>query len=145
MCSFSTFIRLAYKWALLSSVWQFGLPSRRILPEFGGASRHALTVGFVALMVFCIGQRVLPAFSGMRVLFSTKLMFLASALLSIGCFLRVGSEILAYQGLLSCAWSRLPVSAITELIAVTIFAINLTTTCLTKRIVQSYSIATQRR
>ena len=33
-----------------------------------GASRHALTVGLVAMMVFCIGQRVLPAFSKMRLL-----------------------------------------------------------------------------
>jgi len=76
-------------------------------------------------MVFAIGQRVLPAFSGMRLLFSTKIMFLATAFLAIGCLLRVSSEILAYQGLVRWAWSWLPVSAITEMTAVTLFAVNL--------------------
>jgi uncharacterized protein involved in response to NO len=90
-----------------------------------GASRHALTVGFLAMMVFSVGQRILPAFSGMRLLFSAKLMFLALLLLTGGCLLRVSSEILAYQGFASWAWAWLPVSAVTEMTAVTIFAINL--------------------
>jgi uncharacterized protein involved in response to NO len=89
-----------------------------------GASRHALTVGFLSTMVFAIGQRVLPAFSGMRLLFSTRLMF-AALLLTVGCVLRVSSEVLAYQGFVSSAWSGLPVSASTEMTAVTIFAGNL--------------------
>jgi len=84
-----------------------------------------LTVGFVATMVFSIGQRVLPAFSGMRLIFSTKLMFLSLLLLAIGCTLRVSSEIIAYQGFGAWAWSWLPVSAITEMTAVTVFAVNM--------------------
>ena len=79
-------------------------------------------------MVFAIGQRVLPAFSGMRLLFSTRLMFVSMALLAVGCLLRVSSEVLAYQGILPSAWSWLPVSAITEMTAVTVFAINLLST-----------------
>ena len=94
-------------------------------PGIWGASRHALTVGFLATMVFCVGQRILPAFSGMRLLLSTKLMFVSLLLLSAGCTLRVSSEILAYQGFANWAWSWLPVSAVTEMAAVTIFAINL--------------------
>jgi uncharacterized protein involved in response to NO len=123
--SFPVFIRLAYGWAVIAAVlgiWA-ALTSR---PQgVWGASRHALTVGFLATMVFAIGQRVLPAFSGMRILFSTKLMFFALTLLGVGCFLRVSSEILAYQGFSNAAWSWLPVSAIVEMIAVTIFASNL--------------------
>jgi hypothetical protein len=64
----------------------------------------------------------------MRLLFSTKLMFIAIFLLTVGCLLRVSSEILAYQGLARSAWTWLPVSAITEMTAVTFFAINLLTT-----------------
>jgi hypothetical protein len=90
-----------------------------------GASRHALTVGFLAMMVFAIGERVLPAFSGMRLLFSPKLMFLAMSLLATGCLLRVSSEILAYQDLVRSAWSWLPVSAIIEMVAVTLLTVNL--------------------
>ena len=79
-------------------------------------------------MVFCVGQRVLPAFSGMRLLFSTKLMFISLFLLNVGCALRVSSEILAYQGYAAWAWAWLPVSAITEMGAVSGFAINLIST-----------------
>jgi hypothetical protein len=123
--SFPIFIRLAYFWAIVAAVlgiWASAIPESH---GIWGASRHALTVGFLATMVFSIGQRILPAFSGMRLLFSTKLMFISLLLLAIGCLLRVGSEILAYQGFASWAWSWLPVSAITEMTAVSIFAINL--------------------
>jgi len=95
-----------------------------------GASRHALTVGFIAMMVFCVGQRALPAFSGMRLLFSPRLMFIGLFLLSLGCALRVSGEVLAYQEILSAAWVWLPYSAILELSAVTLFAANLIITFL---------------
>jgi uncharacterized protein involved in response to NO len=131
--SFPMFVRLAYGWAIVSVGLAIWASLTAVSAGIWGASRHALTVGFIALMVFCVGQRVLPAFSGMRALFSTKLMFAALGLLFVGCFLRVGSEILAYQGFAGFAWSWLPVSAITELIAVAIFALNLAITFLTKR------------
>ena len=126
--SFPVFVRLAYVWALVAAslgIWAASVQNPR---GIWGASRHALTFGFLAMMVFAIGQRVLPAFSGMRVLFSTKLMFVAALLLAVGCLLRVSSEILAYQGLTLSAWSWLSVSAITEMTAVTLFAANLIVT-----------------
>ena len=126
--SFPVFIRLAYVWAAIAAglaIWAaLGTNSHGI----SGASRHALTVGFLAMMVFTIGQRVLPAFSGMRLLFSTRLMFGAMLLLTIGCLLRVSAEILAYQQFLRSAWSWLPVSAVCEMTAVTLFATNLLAT-----------------
>lgn len=42
-----------------------------------------------------------------------------------GCLLRVCAEIAAYEGYVSHAWQVLPVSAVIELAAVTIFALNL--------------------
>ena len=123
--SFPIFVRLAYGWALIAA--SLGIWAASVANSHGiwGASRHALTVGFLAMMVFVVGQRVLPAFSGMRLLFSTKLMFLAMLTLTVGCLLRVCSEILAYQGFAHWAWSWLPVSALTEMTAVTLFAVNL--------------------
>jgi len=123
--SFPVFVRLAYAWALIAS--SLGIWAASVANSHGiwGASRHALTVGFLAMMVFAVAQRVLPAFSGMRMLFSTKLMFLAMLALTVGCLLRVSSEILAYQGFARWAWSWLPVSALTEMTAVTLFAVNL--------------------
>jgi uncharacterized protein involved in response to NO len=123
--SFPVFVRLAYVWALIAASLAVWAASVGHSHGIWGASRHALTVGFLATMVFAIGQRILPAFSGMRLLFSTKLMFVALLLLSAGCLLRVTSEILAYQGFLGSAWSWLPASALTEMTAVTIFAVNL--------------------
>jgi hypothetical protein len=123
--SFPVFIRLAYLWAIVAAVlgiWASVVPDSH---GIWGASRHALTVGFLATMVFSVGQRILPAFSGMRFLFSTKLMFLSLLLLGTGCLLRVSSEVLAYQGFANWAWAWLPVSAITEMTSVTILAFNL--------------------
>ena len=122
--SFPLFVRAAYGWAVIAAllgVWA----SIDDSPGIWGASRHALTVGFLSTMVFAIGQRVLPAFGGMKLLFSTKLMFIALLLLAAGCTLRVTSEVLAYQGFLASAWSWLPVSAIIEMTAVTVFAVNM--------------------
>jgi len=75
--------------------------------------------------VFAIGQRVLPAFSGMRLLYSKNLMFAGLAVLNLGCLLRVASEVPAYEANLPAAWKILPISAVTELTAVTLFAFNL--------------------
>ena len=57
-------------------------------------------------------------------------MFGALLLLNLGCVLRVCSEILAYEGFAAHAWSVLPVSAVIELAAVTLFAVNLAVTFL---------------
>jgi uncharacterized protein involved in response to NO len=126
--SFPFFVKLAYAWAVIAASLGIWAALAENWQGIGGASRHALTVGFLAMMVFTIAQRVLPAFSGMRLLFSTKLMFVALVLLTAGCVLRVSSEILAYQGLAASAWVWLPVSAVIEMTAVTVFAVNLLVT-----------------
>jgi uncharacterized protein involved in response to NO len=140
--SYPYFIRSAYIWAIVAAalgVWaSFGDPSGGL----GGASRHALTVGFVAMMIFGVGQRVLPAFGGMRILFSKRLMFCSMMLLTIGCALRVSSEALAYPGYWAAAWKILPVSAVIELTAVTIFALNLLLTFTAMGIPSSQRTAT---
>ena len=52
-------------------------------------------------------------------------MLVMLVLLMTGCTLRVASEILAYQNYAAWAWNVLPVSALIELTAVTLFAVNL--------------------
>ena len=140
--SFPVFVRLVYVWLVIAAglgIWAATLSDA---PGAWGASRHALTVGFLAMMVFSIGQRILPAFSGMRLLFSPRLMFAALALLGLGCTLRVSCEALAYQGLAVWAWSLLPVSAVIELSAVVAFAANLVATFVRKpRVVAASGVA----
>ncbi|MGC2109491.1 MAG: hypothetical protein WA655_08235 [Candidatus Korobacteraceae bacterium] len=128
--SFPFFVRSAYVWLLIAAVLGIWAASTTNPAGIWGASRHALTVGFVAMMVFCIGQRVLPAFSGMRLLFSPRLMFFGLLLLFLGCTMRVGAEVLAYQEIVPAAWGWLPYSAILELAAVTALAVNLIATFL---------------
>jgi hypothetical protein len=123
--SFPAFVRGAYVWLLVAAALGVCASQADAHGGIWGASRHALTVGFLSTMVFAIGQRVLPAFCGMRVLFSKGLMWASLAVLNLGCLLRVASEIPAYEANLRTAWRILPVSAVTELTAVTLFALNL--------------------
>ena len=128
--SFPFFVRITYLWLVIAagmSIWA------SLADQHGGiwgASRHALTVGFAATMVFSIGPRILPHFSGVRALFSKRLMLLSLLLLQIGCTLRVSSEPLAYEGILSFAWKTLPISGMLELSGVIVFAINIALTLL---------------
>jgi uncharacterized protein involved in response to NO len=126
--SFPIFVRLAYGWFLVATTLGIAAAYFDHSNGWTGASRHALTVGFISTMVFSIGQRVLPAFGGMKVLYSPRLMLACLLLLNVGCALRVSSEILAYEGFWPPAWHVLPWSAICELTAVTLFATNLVLT-----------------
>jgi uncharacterized protein involved in response to NO len=123
--SFPVFVRIAYVWLFIATV--LGICAAYLDHANGwvGGSRHALTVGFIAAMVFAVGQRVLPAFAGMKVLYSPRLMLAGLLLLNVGCGLRVTSQILAYESYWFPAWNALPWSAICELLAVTVFAANL--------------------
>jgi uncharacterized protein involved in response to NO len=123
--AFPYFVRMAYAWLVVAALLGVAATLWDRSGGIWGASRHALTVGFVAVMVFSVGQRILPAFAGMRLLWSTRLMFACLGLLTLGCALRVSSEVLAYQGYANWAWPVLPVSAILELAAVSAFAINI--------------------
>jgi hypothetical protein len=125
---FPAFVRGAYVWLLVAAALGVYAAEADAHGGIWGASRHALTVGFLSTMVFAIGQRVLPAFCGMRVLFSKGLMWASLTILNLGCLMRVASEVPAYEANLRAAWRVLPVSAVTELTAVTLFALNLTIT-----------------
>ncbi|HYL69108.1 MAG TPA: hypothetical protein VEX69_08075 [Candidatus Limnocylindria bacterium] len=123
--SFPIFVRMAYAWLLVAATLGVSAVLWDSSGGIWGASRHALTVGFVAVMIMSVGHRVLPAFAGMRLLWSTKLMFAGLALVTVGCTLRVSSEVIAYQGYAAWAWSVLPISALFELAGLTAFAINI--------------------
>lgn len=128
--SFPVFVRLAYLWLAVAGAMSVWAALGDVHGGIWGAARHALTVGFAATMVFAIGPRILPHFTGVRVLFSKRLMFLSLLLLQMGCTLRITSEPLAYEDILSFAWKTLPLSGVLELCGVLAFAINLSLTML---------------
>jgi hypothetical protein len=127
---FPLFVKAAYLWLATAGVLTVWAAAADHAGGIWGASRHALTVGFLGTMVFTIGQRILPAFCGARVLFSKRAMLASVVLLNVGCALRVFSEIPAYEAFAGAQlfWRVLPISAVTELTAVTLFAANLIVT-----------------
>lgn len=131
--SFPIFVRLSYLWLILASLMGVWAAFADLHGGIWGASRHALTVGFVATMVFAIGPRILPHFAGVYSIFSKRLMFLSLLLLQTGCTLRVCSEPLAYEGIASFAWKTLPISGMLELSGVLVFAVNIALTILLGR------------
>jgi hypothetical protein len=122
--SFPVFVRLAYVWLLVAASLGVAASQWDTSGGFWGASRHALTVGFVGTMILAVGQRILPAFAGMRLLWSPRLMFIGLCLLTVGCTLRVFCEVLAYQEYAAWAWHLLPASALIELMALSVFTVN---------------------
>jgi hypothetical protein len=123
--SFPVFVRMAYGWLLVAAGLGLAATQWDTTGGFWGASRHALTVGFVGMMVLAVGQRILPAFAGMRLLWSPRLMFVGLFLLTVGCTLRVSCEVLAYQGYAMWAWHILPLSAVVELTSLSVFTVNM--------------------
>jgi hypothetical protein len=126
--SFPVFIRIAYVWLVIAAAMSVWAALADVHNGIWGASRHALTVGFAATMVFAIGPRILPHFGGVYNLFSKQLMLVSLLLLQCGCTLRVTSEPLAYEGFSMFAWKVLPVSATFELAGVLVFAFNMAMT-----------------
>ena len=123
--SFPVFVRMAYGWLLIAASLGMAASQWDTSGGFWGASRHALTVGFVSTMILAVGQRILPAFAGMRLLWSPRLMFVGLFLLNLGCTLRVSCEVLAYQDYAAWAWHVLPASALIELAALSVFTVNM--------------------
>ena len=123
--SFPVFLRAAYAWSILASFLGIWAALSDLHGGIWGGSRHALTVGFAAMMVMTVGPRILPHFAGVRGLWSPGLMFATLLLLFAGCTLRVTMEPLAYEGFAAFAWKLLPLSGCLELSAVLLFALQL--------------------
>jgi uncharacterized protein involved in response to NO len=124
---YPAFIRLGYAWLAIGAGLGVAADLAPRAVGLVGASRHAITVGFIATFIFAIGPRILPSFLNGRELYSTRMMAASLWLVSVGCFLRVMSEAIAYSSG-GRAWSVLPLSAYLELAAVIAFAVNLTAT-----------------
>lgn len=126
--SFPFFLRAAYVWSIAAALLGIWAAVSDAHGGLWGGSRHALTVGFAAMMVMTVGPRILPHFAGVRGIWSRSLMFATLLLLLAGCALRVSMEPLAYEGFWAGAWKILPWSGCLELGAVLLFALQLVLT-----------------
>jgi hypothetical protein len=99
------FLRTAYAWLLISLVMLVALPAYQfaVLPRINpaadavrigfshayyGATRHAVTVGFVSLMIVGVASKVVPTLRGADPRGLTRL-WVPFVLLNLGCTLRV--------------------------------------------------------
>jgi uncharacterized protein involved in response to NO len=122
---YPAFMRLAYAWLVTGALLGIWSDLEPRLTGLGGASRHAITVGFLAMLIFCVGPLILPSFLAGRELRSPRLMGASLWLLAMGCFLRVSSEAVAYSSNGGWSWRILPISGLLELTAVCLFVFNL--------------------
>ena len=102
---------------LTAAVWGVA-PPRAYL----GATRHALTVGFLTTLILGVGQRLLPIL-GHDLLAWPRLVVPIFVLIAAGNALRVAAELatLAWP----IAFRILPASAVLELTALALFAANI--------------------
>ncbi len=133
------FIRAAYAWLLVSLAMLVLLPVHQhvLLPwlapdseaarlhfshAYFGAIRHAITVGFISLMIVGVAARVVPTLNGVDPRQLSKLWgpFL---LLNTGCALRVCGQLLT--DFVPAAFPITGLSGILEVLGLTLWAIHL--------------------
>jgi hypothetical protein len=94
------FVRTAYFWLLVSAALNFAysvsaLAGRPAPHAFVASYHHALTVGFISMMIVGMSMRLVPVFIG-AMNKQTRLAGGLFVLLNLGCAARVVSQALAY-------------------------------------------------
>jgi hypothetical protein len=93
----SKFVRAAYGWLAVSLVMLLLLPVYQSISgiafshAYYGAIRHAVTVGFVSLMIMGMAAKVVPTLNG-RDPRTLPALWLPFVLVNVGCFLRVSLQ-----------------------------------------------------
>ncbi|MCC6581725.1 MAG: DUF1858 domain-containing protein [Phycisphaeraceae bacterium] len=122
------FIRVAFAWMMLSFLMLLLLPIYQAISgiafshAYYGAIRHAITVGFISMMIVGMGAKVVATLRGIDAK-QLPLLAVVFALLNLGCLLRVGLQI-------GTDWHPLffrvvGVSGMLEWIALALWAIHL--------------------
>ncbi|MBI4319495.1 MAG: DUF1858 domain-containing protein [Chloroflexi bacterium] len=126
---YEKFIRAAYLWLAVAATMTFWyaiyevVVGQEIDHAFVGAYRHALTVGFISMMIMGMASRVIPVFSGVR-LHSSQILLVSFVLINVGNVLRVASQPLAhfFGGVFL---ATMGVSGFIEVTALALFAYNI--------------------
>ena len=122
------FIRAAYAWLFISLAMLLLVPFYNMLTvqsfshAFYGATRHAITVGFISLMIVGVAAKVVPVLNGVDTRTLSQL-WLPFILINTGCFLRVSTQILT--DLAPQAFSVIGLSGTLEVTGIAIWGIGL--------------------
>ena len=93
------FVRAAYVWLAISLVMLLLLPVYQVVSDikfshaYYGAIRHAITVGFISMMIMGFAAKVVPTLNGIDPRTLTTLMG-PFILVNLGCFLRCSTQTL---------------------------------------------------
>jgi hypothetical protein len=125
-------IRAAFFWLVVGLSMILAEQLAPALPHaYGGAWRHALTVGFITTMILGVGQRIVPVFIR-QPLASSRLMLAGAALIIAGNAGRVVLE-LATIGGRPWTFRLMGATGVLELTALVLFALNLALTVRRRR------------
>ncbi|MBM4055249.1 MAG: DUF1858 domain-containing protein [Planctomycetes bacterium] len=95
--SYTKTIRTAYIWLIVSTLILITIPLLKHKTEisrlFHGSFNHAVTVGFISMMIIGYASKMVPTFTGIN-MYSIKLSNITFILLNAGCFIRVFSQML---------------------------------------------------
>jgi hypothetical protein len=122
------FIQAAYAWLLISLAMLLFVPFYNRLTgqafshAFYGATRHAITVGFISLMILGVAAKVVPVLNGVDARTLSRL-WLPFILINAGCFLRVSTQVLT--DLVPGAFSVIGLSGVLEVTGIAVWGIGL--------------------
>ena len=89
-----------------------------------GSYRHAVTVGFITMMIFGFASRIIPISQGIK-LHSYSLLTMTFILIIVGCALRVVFQPLAVHTGSVPAYLVMGISGLIESVAIVLFGINI--------------------
>ncbi len=133
------FMRTAYVWLFISLAMAVALPVYQfaVLPSLApdgesarigfshayyGAVRHAITVGFVSMMIVGVAAKVVPTLAGVDV-HKLPSLWIPFVLINTGCAMRVGFQTLTDFG--SMAFPLAGVSGILEVTGLAVWGVHL--------------------
>lgn len=122
------FIQAAYAWLVLSLGMLLFVPfynrvtGQEFSHAFYGATRHAITVGFISMMILGVAAKVVPVLNGVDTRALSRL-WLPFILINTGCFLRVSTQVLT--DLAPGAFSAIGLSGLLEVTGIAIWGIGL--------------------
>jgi len=126
--SYAKTIRTAYLWLIVSAVILLVMPflghGTEVQKRFHGSLNHAITVGFITMMIIGYASKMIPTFKGIN-MHSIKISNLTFILLNFGCFLRVFSQILVGTSGKPVFYAVVGSSGWFELAALSLFGYNL--------------------
>ncbi len=127
--SYAKTIRTAYIWLIVTTGILLIIPflghGSELQRRFHGSLNHAVTVGFITMMIIGYASKMIPTFKGID-MYSLRFSNLTFILLNTGCFLRVFSQILVgTSGGKPLFYAIMGTSGWFELAALGIFGYNL--------------------